>query len=136
MATSTAVPASMATAGMTESSPMTGMPMAFSNENFATILYTSGWMPTTTAGYIGSWLFLFFLALIWRGLIRALSQLDRYWARKHEAYTILYDGGKERVSRERMVGVWRTSVNLPRATLATLNQGIAYLLYGTRAHVA
>ncbi|MCJ1479030.1 hypothetical protein MMC13_007714 [Lambiella insularis] len=122
------MPASMATAGMPDANTTDGMAMTFSNGNFATMLYSSGWMPTTPAAYAGSWFFLFFLALIWRGVTRSLVTLDRHWVRKHEAYTILYDGGKERASRDRTVGAWRTSVNLPRAALATVNQGLAYLL--------
>jgi len=105
-----------------------GMSGSFDVNNFATTLYSTSWMPTTSAGYAGSWLFLFFLALTWRGLTVALSKLDAYWARKHEAYNILVDGGKERVERKKVVEVWRTSVNLPRAVLATVNQGVAYLL--------
>ncbi|MCJ1387480.1 hypothetical protein MMC18_000323 [Xylographa bjoerkii] len=119
--------------GMVDSSASSGMssgmPGSFNVNNFATTLYSTGWMPTTPAGYAGSWLFLFFLALTWRGLTVTLSKLDAYWARKHEAYNILVDGGKERVGRKKAVEVWRTSVNLPRAALATVNQGIAYLLY-------
>ena len=106
-----------------------GMSGSFSVNNFATTLYSAGWMPSTPAAYAGTWLFLFFLAFIGRGLTVALSKLDTYWARKHEAYSILVDGGKERVERKKAVEVWRTSVNLPRALLATVNQGIAYLLY-------
>ncbi|MCJ1435846.1 hypothetical protein MMC27_005222 [Xylographa pallens] len=106
-----------------------GMPASFNVNNFATTLYSTDWMPTTPAGYAGSWLFLFFLAFFWRALTVTLSKLDAYWARKHEAYSILVDGGKERVDRKKAVEVWRTSVNLPRAVLATVNQGIAYLLY-------
>ena len=131
MASATTMPGSMAsgTMGATASSGMSsGMSSSFNVNNFGTALYSAGWMPSSPAGYAGTWLFLFFLALIWRGLTVTLSKLDAYWTRKHESYNILVDGGKERVGREKAVGAWRTSVNLPRAALATVNQGIAYLL--------
>ncbi|MCJ1409593.1 hypothetical protein MMC19_003674 [Ptychographa xylographoides] len=124
----TKMPASMATSGMMDSSAMDGMPMTFNSNNFTAALFASSWMPTTPAAYAGTWIFLFFLAIIWRALVRTSARLDRYWARKHEEYAILIDGGKERATREKTVAVWRWSVNLPRATLATVNQGIAYLL--------
>ncbi|MCJ1242988.1 hypothetical protein MMC30_000184 [Trapelia coarctata] len=92
------------------------------------MLFSSAWMPTTPAGYAGSWLFLFFLAIIWRGLVLGLSRFDKYQMRKHESYVILVEGGKQQASRASTIGAWRWSVNLPRAVLATVNQGIAYLL--------
>ena len=112
--------------GMTDSEGM--LAMSFNTNNLATVLYSSAWMPTTTAAYVGTWFFLFALALIWRGLVLALSKLDRHFIRKHEGYIILIDGGKQQATRAQTVGAWRVSVNLPRAALATVNQGIAYLL--------
>jgi len=119
-----------AMAGMLGSSGMSGMMMAFNDENFATTLFSSAWTATTPAAYAGTWLFLFFLAVIWRGLVLGLSRFDRYQLRKHEAHVILINGGKDQASRASTVAAWRWSVNLPRAALATVNQGIAYLLYG------
>lgn len=124
-----AASSSTAMAGMTDSSGMSGMMMAFNNENFATMLFSSAWTPTTPAAYAGTWLFLFLLTIIWRGLVLGLSRFDRYQLRKHEAYVILVNGGKDQASRASTVGAWRWSVNLPRAVLATVNQAIAYLLY-------
>ncbi|MCJ1405711.1 hypothetical protein MMC11_008941, partial [Xylographa trunciseda] len=121
--------ASGTTDSSTSGGMSSGMSGSFNVNNFATTLYSTAWMPTTPAAYAGSWLVLFFLALSWRGLTVALSKLDTYWARKHEGYNIVVDGGKERVDRKKAVEVWRTSVNLPRAALATVTQGIAYLLY-------
>ncbi|MCJ1284909.1 hypothetical protein MMC26_004246 [Xylographa opegraphella] len=125
MTSTTSMPGSMASAS---SGMLSGMSSSFNVNNFATTLYSTDWMPTTPAGYAGSWLFLCFLAFIWRGLIATLLKLDAYWTRKHETYSILVDGGKERVDRKQTVEVWRTSVNLPRAALTTVIQGIAYLL--------
>ncbi|MCJ1320232.1 hypothetical protein MMC15_005570 [Xylographa vitiligo] len=113
MTSTTSMPASMAS-GTVDSSAgggmSSGMSGSFNVNNFATTLYSAGWMPSTPAAYAGTWLFLFFLAFIGRGLTVALSKLDAYWARKHEAYSILVDGGKERVERKKAV------------------EGIAYLL--------
>lgn len=117
--------------GMTESSGSSGMMSGFNNENFGTMLFSSAWIPITPAGYAGSWLFLFFLAIIWRALVLGLSRFDKYQVRKHESYVILVEGGKQQASRAATIGAWRWSVNLPRAVLATVNQGIAYLLYAT-----
>jgi hypothetical protein len=118
------MPSSTAMSGM-----MSSGGMSFNAANFATTLYSTGWMPTTPAAYAGSWLFLFFLAIIWRGLVLGLHRLERHYVRKLEGYNILVDGGKQQVTRARTVGVWRISVNLPKALLAAVNQAIAYLLF-------
>jgi copper transporter 1 len=102
--------------------------MAFNTDNLSSMLYSTSWMPTSTASYVGTWFFLFFLAVIWRALVFALGRLDAFWISKHEKHEILINGGQEKVSRPRTIRAWRLSVNLPRAMLAMVNQGIAYLL--------
>jgi hypothetical protein len=99
---------------MTASSSMM---MAFNTENLSTMLFSTSWMPTTIGHYVGTWFFLFFLSVIWRGLV---SVNCRYWA----APTTLKGG--EGFAKP----VWRWSVNVPRAALGMVNQGVAYLLYG------
>jgi hypothetical protein len=85
-------------------------------------------MPTSTGGYVGTWLFLFFLAAIWRALSAKLAKLDAFWAARSAGYPILINGGQDKPSREKVIQTWRLSVNLPRAALRMVSQGIAYLL--------
>lgn len=85
-------------------------------------------MPTSTGGYVGTWFFLFFLAVIWRAMSAKLAKLDASWAARNAAYPILINGGQDKPSREKLIQTWRLSVNLPRAALRMVNQGIAYLL--------
>ncbi|KAI9845267.1 MAG: hypothetical protein M1838_001814 [Thelocarpon superellum] len=110
------------------SSAMSASTMAFSTNNLATNLYSSSWAPTTTSGYVGTWFFLFILAVTWRGLVRGLKRLDAYYVRKHESHLILIHGGLDQATRRNTVLAWRLSVNLPRAALAMVAQGVAYLL--------
>lgn len=104
------------------------MNMAFNTENLSTMLYSTSWMPTSTGGYVGTWLFLFFLAAIWRALSAKLAKLDAFWAARSAGYPILINGGQDKPSREKVIQTWRLSVNLPRAALRMVSQGIAYLL--------
>ena len=122
MSATSAMPA---TASMLSS----GSTMAFNTNNLGSVLYSTSWMPVTTAGYVGTWFFLFVLAVVWRGLVVYLASLDAFWVRKHENHAILINGGQEKATRRNTVQAWRLSVNLPRAALAMLIQGIAYLLY-------
>jgi copper transporter 1 len=128
MSTSTAM-SSMptSTAAMSSMATSSSMMMAFNTENLSTMLYSSSWMPTTIGHYVGTWFFLFFLSIIWRGLVSVLAQRDRHWAHKHSTYEIRVKGGEELAKAGNPV--WRWSVNLPRAALAMVNQGIGYLLY-------
>ncbi|KAJ5619345.1 Ctr copper transporter [Penicillium lagena] len=122
----------MATATATVSSTM--MPssdtsnMVFNTNNLSAMLYSSSWMPTSIAGYVGTWFFLFFLAIIWRAIVATLFKLDAFWAAQNSQYLILINGGQEKPKQESVVQAWRVSVNLPRAALRTISQGIAYLL--------
>lgn len=85
-------------------------------------------MPTSTGGYVGTWFFLFFLAVIWRAMSAKLANLDAYWAARNAGYPIFINGGQDEPSRQNLIQTWRLSVNLPRALLRMVNQGIAYLL--------
>ena len=110
------------------STALISMPMAFNTENLSTMLYSTSWMPTSTGGYVGTWFFLFFLAVIWRAMSAKLAKLDASWAARNAAYPILINGGQDKPSREKLIQTWRLSINLPRAALRMVNQGIAYLL--------
>ncbi|CAI7564284.1 unnamed protein product [Penicillium pancosmium] len=119
---------------MNESSPgmtstaSTSMQMAFNTENLSTMLYSTSWMPTSTGGYVGTWFFLFFLAVIWRAMSAKIAKLDASWAARNAGYPILINGGQDEPSRQNLIQTWRLSVNLPRAVFRMVNQGIAYLL--------
>ncbi|KAJ5684888.1 Ctr copper transporter [Penicillium maclennaniae] len=113
---------------MTSSASMSTMNMAFNTDNLSTMLFSSAWMPTSTGDYVGTWFFLFFLAVIWRAISAKVASLDAFWASKNAGYPIFINGGQEKPSREKLIQTWRLSVNLPRAALRMLNQGISYLL--------
>ncbi|KAF3389631.1 hypothetical protein F1880_003239 [Penicillium rolfsii] len=110
------------------STASTSMNMVFNTENLSTMLFSTSWMPTSTGGYVGTWFFLFFLAVIWRAMSASLARLDAFWAARNAEYPILINGGQDRPSRAKLIQTWRLSVNLPRAALRMANQGIAYLL--------
>ncbi|KAJ5376771.1 hypothetical protein N7509_013657 [Penicillium cosmopolitanum] len=57
-----------------------------------------------------------------------LANLDAYWAARNAGYPIFINGGQDEPSRQNLIQTWRLSVNLPRALLRMVNQGIAYLL--------
>ncbi|KAJ5656312.1 Ctr copper transporter [Penicillium longicatenatum] len=123
--------ATTTTSSMTMSSTSESMgvsDMAFNTDNLSAILFSQSWMPTTTAGYVGSWFFLFFLSVIWRASAAMLSKLDAFWAAKNARYSILINGGQDQPTQADLVSAWRLSVNLPRAALRMVHQGIAYLL--------
>ena len=112
----------------TSTEPMVAPDMAFNTNNFSAVLFSQSWMPKTTAGYVGSWFFLFFLSIIWRASAASLSKLDAYWAAKNARYSIIINGAQDQPEQKDLVHAWRISVNLPRAALHTVHQGIAYLL--------
>jgi hypothetical protein len=109
--------------------------MTFNTANPGVMLFSQSWMPTNTGHYIGVWFFLFFLAIVWRALVFALLRLDKRWIGKCDSYTVVVKRGIDQVNREKRVQVWRWSVNLPRAVLASVIQAIAYLLYGPSSPV-
>lgn len=125
MGTTTATASGMA---MTSTASMSTMNMAFNTENLSTLLFSNSWRPTSTGGYVGTWFFLFFLAVIWRAMSAQVARLDAVWASKSAGYPILINGGQDKPSREKLIQTWRLSINLPRAALRMVNQGIAYLL--------
>lgn len=89
------------------------------------------WTPSSSAGYAGTWLFLFFLGIIARGLGAGKAMLERYWIKKFTAMTITVnkDDTVEVVSGPSVARIWRTSVDLPRALLQMVIAGVYYLLY-------
>ncbi|KAJ5963099.1 Ctr copper transporter [Penicillium waksmanii] len=124
----------MSTISMSASGPVmtstasTSMQMTFNTENLSTMLYSTSWMPTSTGGYVGTWFFLFFLAVTWRAMSAKLANFEASWAATNARYPILINGGQDEPSRQNLIQTWRLSVNLPRAVLRMANQGIAYLL--------
>lgn len=124
MGTTTATASGMA---MTSTASMS-MNMAFNTENLSTLLFSNSWRPNSTGGYVGTWFFLFFLAVTWRAMSAQAVKLDAFWASKSAGYPILINGGQDKPSREKLIQTWRLSINLPRAALRMVNQGIAYLL--------
>ncbi|KAJ5653959.1 Ctr copper transporter [Penicillium odoratum] len=128
MSTATTTSSSMAMSSTSSSDSMSMSDMAFNTNNLSAILFSQSWMPTTTAGYVGTWFFLFFLTVIWRGSAAMLSKLEVFWAAKNARYSILINGGQDQPTQSDLVQAWRLSVNLPRAALRMVHQGIAYLL--------
>ncbi|KAJ5629709.1 Ctr copper transporter [Penicillium herquei] len=127
MSTATTTTSSMDMSS-TSSSDMSSTDMVFNTNNLSAMLFSQAWMPTTTAGYVGTWFFLFFLAIIWRASAASLAKLDAFWAAKNARYSILINGGQDQPTQKDLVQAWRLSVNLPRAALRMIHQGIAYLL--------
>ncbi|KAJ5683007.1 Ctr copper transporter [Penicillium macrosclerotiorum] len=128
MSAATATTTSMEMSSTASSDSMSSMDMAFNTNNLSAILFSQSWMPTTTASYVGTWFFLFVLAITWRASAALLAKLDASWAAKNARYSILINGGQEQPSEKDLVRAWRLSVNLPRAALRMVHQGIAYLL--------
>ncbi|KAJ5573961.1 Ctr copper transporter [Penicillium hispanicum] len=114
------------TASSTMSSNSTSM--AFNTDNLSSVLFSTSWMPTSTGGYVGTWFFLFFLAVIWRALVATQAKLDIFWAARNAQYQIFIDGGQKQPRHRDVIQAWRVSVNLPRAAIRMVNQGISYLL--------
>ena len=97
-------------------------------------VFSNNWVPSTPAAYFGTWVFIFFLGVISRGLIAWKTVLEGYWFRKHASTTVVVstndDGKVKVVSGGQNVRVWRTSVDIPRSFLQMVNSGVHYLLYG------
>jgi hypothetical protein len=89
------------------------------------------WTPSSPAGYAGTWIFLFFLGIIARGLSAGKVELERYWLRKFSAIDIVVNknGESEVLSGPQVSRIWRVSVELPRAALFFVIAGVYYLLY-------
>ena len=89
------------------------------------------WTPSSPAGYAGTWIFLFFLGIIARGLSAAQAELQRYWVRKFSAINVVVNknGESEILSGPQVSRIWRVSVELPRAALFFVIAGVYYLLY-------
>jgi len=94
-------------------------------------LYSMAWTPSSPAGYFGTWLFLFFLGVIARALIAGKAELERHWLHKFSSINVIVSKNDELevVSRVRVSHTWRTSVDLPRALIQLVIQGVYYLLY-------
>ena|SRR5579859_4080112 len=92
------------------------------------------WSPETPAAYFGTWMFIFFLAVISRALLAWKTVLEGYWFRKYSSTAVIVstdDDGKVKVlSGGRNVLVWRTSVDFPRSLLQLVLSAVTYLLYG------
>lgn len=89
------------------------------------------WTPSSPAGYAGTWIFLFFLAIIARGLTAGKIELERYWIHKFSAISVVVNknGESEVISGAQASRTWRVSVELPRAVLFMVTAGVYYLLY-------
>jgi solute carrier family 31 (copper transporter), member 1 len=96
-------------------------------------LFSAQWVPNSPAAYFGTWMFIFILAIISRGLMAWKAILEGYWFRKHASTAVVVssddDGKVKVVSGGKNVLVWRTSVDIPRSLLQMVNSGVNYLLY-------
>lgn len=133
------------------------MPMGFQNSH-TTPLYSSDWVPSSTAGYAGTCIFLICLAAITRGLFAVKAILEQNW--RNQAFQRRYVTVQGRNTEEarinanleaksgtlltaqgieenvkviradgRKVIPFRLSVDVPRAALVLLIAGTSYLLY-------
>jgi solute carrier family 31 (copper transporter), member 1 len=89
------------------------------------------WTPSSPAGYAGTWIFLFLLGIMARGLTAGKVELERYWIRKFLAINVVVnENGESKVlSGARVSRIWRVSVELPRAAFFFFIAGVYYLLY-------
>ena len=96
-------------------------------------IFSTAWTPSTPAAYFGTWVFIFFLAVVSRGLQAWKTILEGYWFRKHSSTAIVVssndDGKVKVVSGGQNILVWRTSVDIPRSFFQMVSSGITYLLY-------
>jgi Ctr copper transporter family len=96
-------------------------------------VFSTQWTPTTQVAYFGTWMFIFFLAVVSRGLSALKTILEGYWFQKHASTTVVIstndDGKVKVVSGGQNVRVWRTSVDIPRSFLQMVSSGVNYLLY-------
>jgi copper transporter 1 len=119
----------MSTSGtMGSSNTIMGTMMVFSNDNTAVSILSSAFSPTTTAQYVGTWFFVFVLAITWRALVFAQRKLDQYWTKKYASSQILIKDGQKGIHLANGSQAWRFSTNLPSAALAFVTETVAYLL--------
>jgi len=95
-------------------------------------IFSLAWTPQSPAAYFGTWMFIFFFGILYRGLHALKSILEAFWFHKFASKAVVVssdDDGKVRVvSGGQNAHVWRTSVDIPRAFLQMVNSGVAYLL--------
>jgi hypothetical protein len=89
------------------------------------------WTPSTTGQYVGTWFFLFVLGFIARGLTAVKIVADRYWFQKYGSLNIVVASTDkvDVVTGTKIVQTFRTYVDIPRATLVMITQGVYYLLF-------
>ena len=96
-------------------------------------LFSAQWVPQSPVAYFGTWMFIFFLAIVSRGLMAWKTALEGYWFRKYASTAVVVssddDGKVKVVSGGKNVLVWRTYVDVPRSLLQVVNSGVNYLLY-------
>lgn len=115
----------------------TGDPRDVNSQTFHTNIVdpilSLSWMPASSAGYFGTWVFIFILAVISRAFLAAKTVLEGYWFRKYASMAVVVstsdDGKAKVVSGGKNLLVWRTSVDIPRSLLQMVISGINYLLY-------
>ncbi|KKZ59909.1 hypothetical protein EMCG_05295 [[Emmonsia] crescens] len=132
------------------------MVMVFQNIQ-ATPLYTNAWTPRSAGGYAGTCIFLMLLAVLFRAMVAAKTQLEHRWAAAAYSRRYVVVAGQtpeaERIQKdpnastatlvtangvEEKVKVitrplngpapFRFSVDLPRAALVMVLAGVGYLL--------
>ena len=124
--------------------------------SISTPLYSTGWMPKTTAGYAGTCVFLIFFTIIFRSLFAIRANWENRWRDQayHRRYIVVANkqpiSERIRAEPDLKTGVltvngvdenikvitkslrgpqpWRFSQDLPRAALYTLIVGVGYLL--------
>lgn len=52
-------------------------------------IFSAQWTPSTPAAYFGTWVFIFFLGVISRGLLALKTTLEGYWFRKHASTAVI-----------------------------------------------
>jgi hypothetical protein len=88
------------------------------------------WTPSTAGQYAGTWIFLCVLGIIARGLTASKVLLERYWLRKYAPLNILVTSADkvDVVTGVKVIQAFRTYVDIPRAALVMVTQGVYYLL--------
>ena len=137
------------------------MDMSIMNNVFfsstSTAIYSNAWIPTSTASYAATCIFLITLALIFRCLFAGKHILEHRWLDKalkrryvavrgvpkeverigtdnetKDGFLITERGVEEHIkvvkSHTRPVMPWRMSVDISRAAYVTLMTGVGYLL--------
>jgi len=132
------------------------MEMVFFTSNM-TPLYSATWSPSGSGSYVGTCLFLIFLATSWRALAALKHIMEQRWLdvercrrvavvrgqpseseailsgpKANEGILITERGSQESVrivrGHARTVPPWRLSVDLPRALFVLVMSGVGYLL--------